>query len=88
MMFSLTWLKDHLNTEASVKEIVDTLNAIGLEVEGVEDPAVRLAGFTVAKVLTAGKHQSLLFRELVRSVTTAMKSLRFPLLSAQLMKRK
>lgn len=56
MMFSLTWLKDHLNTEASVKEIVDTLNAIGLEVEGVEDPAVRLAGFTVAKVLTAEKH--------------------------------
>ncbi len=56
MKFSLTWLKDHLNTEASVKEIVDTLNAIGLEVEGVEDPAVRLAGFTVAKVLTAEKH--------------------------------
>ena len=56
MKLSLTWLKDHLNTEASVKEIVDTLNAIGLEVEGVEDPAVRLAGFTVAKVLTAEKH--------------------------------
>ncbi|MDA0819956.1 MAG: phenylalanine--tRNA ligase subunit beta [Proteobacteria bacterium] len=56
MKFSLTWLKDHLNTEASVKEIIDTLNAIGLEVEGVEDPAVRLAGFTVAKVLTAEKH--------------------------------
>ncbi|TWJ08494.1 phenylalanine--tRNA ligase subunit beta [Altererythrobacter ishigakiensis] len=56
MKFSLTWLKDHLETEASVKEIVDTLNAIGLEVEGVEDPAERLAGFTVAKVLTAEKH--------------------------------
>ncbi len=56
MKFSLKWLKDHLNTEASVKEIVDTLNAIGLEVEWVEDPAVRLAGFTVAKVLTAEKH--------------------------------
>ncbi len=56
MKFSLTWLKDHLETDASVKEIVDTLNAIGLEVEGVEDPAERLAGFTVAKVLTAEKH--------------------------------
>ncbi|MBO6944475.1 phenylalanine--tRNA ligase subunit beta [Altererythrobacter sp.] len=56
MKFSLTWLKDHLETEASVKEIVDTLNAIGLEVEGVEDPAERLAGFTVAEVLTAEKH--------------------------------
>ncbi|NNF94606.1 MAG: phenylalanine--tRNA ligase subunit beta [Altererythrobacter sp.] len=56
MKFSLTWLKDHLETEASAKEIVDTLNAIGLEVEGIEDPAERLAGFTVAKVLTAEKH--------------------------------
>ncbi|NNF93510.1 MAG: phenylalanine--tRNA ligase subunit beta, partial [Altererythrobacter sp.] len=56
MKFSLKWLKDHLQTEASVKEIVDTLNAIGLEVEDVEDPADRLAGFTVAKVLTAEKH--------------------------------
>ena len=56
MKFSLTWLKDHLQTEASVKEILDTLNAIGLEVEDVEDPADRLAGFTVAEVLTAEKH--------------------------------
>jgi phenylalanyl-tRNA synthetase beta chain len=56
MKFSLTWLKDHLETTASVKEIVDTLNAIGLEVEGVEDPAERLAGFRVAEVLTAAPH--------------------------------
>ncbi|BDI59662.1 phenylalanine--tRNA ligase subunit beta [Qipengyuania nanhaisediminis] len=56
MKFSLTWLKDHLETEASLSEITDALNAIGLEVEGVEDPAERLAGFTVAKVLTADKH--------------------------------
>lgn len=56
MKFSLTWLKDHLETTASVKEIVDTLNAIGLEVEGVEDPAERLAGFCVAEVLTAAPH--------------------------------
>ncbi|QUL37468.1 phenylalanine--tRNA ligase subunit beta [Erythrobacter sp. JK5] len=56
MKFSLTWLKDHLETEASLQEIVDALNAIGLEVEGVEDPAERLAGFRVAEVLTAEKH--------------------------------
>ncbi len=56
MKFSLTWLEDHLETEASLQEILDALNAIGLEVEGVEDPAEQLAGFTVAKVLTAAKH--------------------------------
>lgn len=56
MKFSVTWLKDHLETEATLQEILDALNAIGLEVEGVEDPAERLSGFTVAKVLTAAKH--------------------------------
>ncbi len=56
MKFSVTWLKDHLETEASLQEILDTLNAIGLEVEGVEDPSETLAGFKVAKVLTAEKH--------------------------------
>ncbi|MEZ5743739.1 MAG: phenylalanine--tRNA ligase subunit beta [Sphingomonadaceae bacterium] len=56
MKFSLSWLKDHLETEATVTEIADMLNAIGLEVEGVEDPAEKLAGFRVAKVLTAKQH--------------------------------
>lgn len=56
MKFSATWLKDHLDTEASVEEIAAKLNAIGLEVEGVEDPAARLTGFTVARVLTAERH--------------------------------
>ena len=56
MKFSTTWLKDHLETDASLAQITDCLNAIGLEVEGVEDPAERLAGFTVAKILTAEKH--------------------------------
>ena len=56
MKFSLTWLKDHLDTEASVEAISAKLNAIGLEVEGIENPADRLAGFTVAKVLTAAPH--------------------------------
>lgn len=56
MKFSTTWLNDHLETDASLQEILDTLNAIGLEVEGVEDPSQRLAGFTIAKVLAAAKH--------------------------------
>ncbi|MXO91253.1 phenylalanine--tRNA ligase subunit beta [Pontixanthobacter aquaemixtae] len=56
MKFSLTWLKDHLETEATVAELAAAMNRIGLEVEGIEDPAERLAGFTVAKVLTAAKH--------------------------------
>ena len=56
MKFSLTWLKDHLDTQASVEEISAKLNAIGLEVEGIENPADKLAGFKVAKVLTAERH--------------------------------
>jgi phenylalanyl-tRNA synthetase beta chain len=56
MKFSLSWLKDHIDTSASVEEIARTLNAIGLEVEGVEDPAEKLSGFRVAKVLTAERH--------------------------------
>jgi len=56
MKFSLTWLGDHLDTEASVEEISAKLNAIGLEVEGIENPADKLAGFKVAKVLTAAPH--------------------------------
>ena len=56
MKFSLTWLKDHLDTDASAEEIAAKLNAIGLEVESVEDPAAKLAGFTVARVLTAERH--------------------------------
>ncbi|TAD82947.1 MAG: phenylalanine--tRNA ligase subunit beta [Sphingomonadales bacterium] len=56
MKFSLTWLKDYLETTATVSEICDALNAIGLEVEGVEDPAERLAGFRIAHVLTAARH--------------------------------
>ena len=56
MKFSVEWLKDHLDTDADVARIAATLNAIGHEVEGIEDPAERLAGFRVAKVLTAARH--------------------------------
>ena len=56
MKFSLSWLKDHLETEASAEQVAARLNAIGLEVEGIEDPAAKLAGFRVARVLTAQRH--------------------------------
>lgn len=56
MKFSLSWLKQYLTTDASVQQIADKLNAIGLEVEGIEDPAAKLKGFRVARVLTAARH--------------------------------
>ena len=56
MKFPLSWLKDHLETEADPATIADTLTAIGLEVEEVSNPAEALAPFRVARVLTAEKH--------------------------------
>jgi len=56
MKFTLSWLKDHLDTTATVDEIAETLTDLGLEVEGVEDRAARLKTFTLAKVLHAEKH--------------------------------
>ncbi len=56
MKFTLSWLKEHLETDASLDQIVDTLTMIGLEVEGVEDKAKALAPFTVAAVISAEKH--------------------------------
>jgi phenylalanyl-tRNA synthetase beta chain len=56
MKFTLSWLKDHLDTEASVDEIARTLNAIGLEVEGVEDRGAALASFRIARVIEATQH--------------------------------
>jgi phenylalanyl-tRNA synthetase beta chain len=56
MKFSLSWLKDHLDTDAPAEAIADKLTAIGLEVEELSNPAQALADFKVAKVLTADKH--------------------------------
>ncbi|MFC3096691.1 phenylalanine--tRNA ligase subunit beta [Alteraurantiacibacter palmitatis] len=56
MKFSLEWLKYFLDTEADTAQIAGALNAIGHEVEGIEDPAEKLAGFRVAHVLTARPH--------------------------------
>ena len=56
MKFTLSWLKDHLDTSASLDEIVETLTRIGLEVEGVEDKTKTFAPYTVAYVISAEQH--------------------------------
>ncbi len=56
MKFSFSWLKEHLATDASASEIAAKLNAIGLEVEGVDNPAEKLAAFRIARVLSAAPH--------------------------------
>lgn len=56
MKFSLSWLKYYLETDATIEQVADCLNRIGLEVEGIENPADKLAGFRVARVLTAAPH--------------------------------
>jgi phenylalanyl-tRNA synthetase beta chain len=56
MKFTLSWLKEHLETFASLDDIVETMVAVGLEVEEVDDPAERLSAFTIGEVIAAEKH--------------------------------
>ncbi len=56
MKFTLSWLKDHLETEADAQAVAEKLTSIGLEVEAIEDAGARLKDFTVAHVLSAEKH--------------------------------
>jgi phenylalanyl-tRNA synthetase beta chain len=56
MKFSLSWLKDHLDTGASLDAIVATLTRLGLEVEGVEDRSKELAPFRIGHCLSADQH--------------------------------
>lgn len=56
MKFSLSWLKDHLDTTADAAAIAEKLTSLGLEIEGVEDASAALSAFRVARVLTAEKH--------------------------------
>ena len=55
MKFTLSWLKDHLETDASLEEITEALTMIGLEVEAVDDRS-QFKPFVIAKVLTAAPH--------------------------------
>ncbi|HEX7391074.1 MAG TPA: phenylalanine--tRNA ligase subunit beta, partial [Acidiphilium sp.] len=56
MKFTLGWLKTHLDTDASLEKIAETLNAVGLEVEGIEDRSTALAPFRIARVIEAVQH--------------------------------
>ena len=56
MKFTLSWLKEHLDTNASIDEISETLTKIGLEVEEIINPAAQLNGFITAEVETYGPH--------------------------------
>ncbi len=56
MKFTLAWLRDHLDTDSPIEKLTDTLSSIGLEVEGVENPAAKLSAFTIARVVEAKQH--------------------------------
>jgi phenylalanyl-tRNA synthetase beta chain len=56
MKFTMSWLKSHLETDATLDQITEALTDLGLEVEGVEDRGAKLADFTIGKVLSAEKH--------------------------------
>lgn len=56
MKFTLSWLREHLSGDYSLDDVTGTLNRIGFEVEGVEDKAAKLKGFTIAYVVSAVQH--------------------------------
>ncbi len=56
MKFTLSWLKQHLDTDADLATVVATLTKVGLEVEHVHDPAAALKDFVIAEVLEARPH--------------------------------
>ena len=56
MIITLSWLKDHLITNANLEKIIDKLTSIGLEVEGIKESQGELSGFKIAKVLKVEKH--------------------------------
>ena len=56
MKFTISWLKEHLETTASLDEIVETMVRVGLEVEDIKDPAKDLGDYTVAEVIEATPH--------------------------------
>ena len=56
MKFTLSWLKEHLDTDADIAAVADAMTMAGLEVEEVHDPIAALAPFTVAKIVSADRH--------------------------------
>ncbi|MEY2956519.1 MAG: hypothetical protein RL123_1247, partial [Pseudomonadota bacterium] len=56
MKFTLSWLRDHLETDATPQVIAEALTDLGFEVEEVTDPAARLGAFRIARVIEAVPH--------------------------------
>jgi phenylalanyl-tRNA synthetase beta chain len=56
MKFTLSWLKEHLDTDEPLEKLAGKLTMIGLEVESIEDKAKALAPFTIARVISAEQH--------------------------------
>jgi phenylalanyl-tRNA synthetase beta chain len=56
MILTLSWLKNHLSTKASINEITEKLTNIGLEVEGIKEGSGNLSEFKIAKILKTEKH--------------------------------
>ena len=56
MIISLSWLKNHLSTNANLKQVVERLTEIGLEVESVKSPSSNLDNFIICKVIKSQKH--------------------------------
>ncbi len=56
MKFTLGWLREHLDTDATLDQVVDALTRVGVEVEGVHNPGDTLAPFRVARILSAERH--------------------------------
>ena len=56
MILTLSWLKNHLSTKASINEIIEKLTNIGLEVEGIKDGSSDLSKFKIVKILKTEKH--------------------------------
>src|SRR5712672_121664 len=56
MKFTLSWLKEHLDTDEATEKLADKLTMIGLEVEHIDDKAKALAPFTIARVISAEQH--------------------------------
>ena len=56
MKFTLSWLKEHLDTDEPLEKLADKLTMIGLEVEHIEDKAKQLSPFTIARVISAEQH--------------------------------
>ncbi|WP_291847473.1 phenylalanine--tRNA ligase subunit beta [Bradyrhizobium sp.] len=56
MKFTLSWLKEHLDTDEPLQALADKLTMIGLEVESIEDKAKQLSPFSIARVISAEPH--------------------------------